>query len=58
MTGPAGPAAARIDDPPRRCQLSPTAIVAVPLDRANADRIGTRPGYRIALLTDEALWNE
>ena len=53
-TGPAEPSAAQIDDPVRRCQFSPPALVAALLDLESAGRIGALPDNCVASLTDEA----
>ncbi len=36
----------------------PAAAMAVPLELELAGRVATLPGNRVALLTDEAHWNE
>jgi DNA processing protein len=56
MTELAGPSRAKIDDPLRRCQFSPPAVMAALLNLESAGCIGTLPGNYVALLTDEAHW--
>ncbi|MBV9248688.1 MAG: DNA-protecting protein DprA, partial [Acetobacteraceae bacterium] len=49
-----GPSPTTVDDVLRRCQLSPSAVMAVLLELELAGRVETLPGNRIALLADEA----
>ena len=53
-TGLAGPSRAQIDDPARRCQFSPAALMAALLHLESAGRIRALPDNRVALLTHEA----
>ena len=53
-----GPSPAMVDDLMRRCQFSPSAVMAVLLELELAGRIESLPGNRVALLSDEARWTE
>jgi len=45
-----GPEPTMVDDLIRRCQLSPSAVMAVLLELELAGRVETMPGHRVALL--------
>jgi DNA processing protein len=47
-----GPTPTKVDDLMRRCQLSPSAVMAVLLELELAGRVETLPGNRFALLTE------
>jgi DNA processing protein len=53
-----GPSPTMVDDLMRRCQFSPSAIMAVLLELELAGRVESLPGNRVALLLDEARWTE
>jgi DNA processing protein len=44
----------KVDDLVRRCQFSPSAVLAVLLELELAGRVQTLPGSRVALLSDAA----